>query len=95
MNKTIEKLKLEKIKEVIIKEQSRNYYDNGANIKEIIELNDCSYIPNRRAHYVENMLIFNNDMIKFNKFWLSFTGIEKPIPPYLRDRVKTKMRSRV
>ena len=86
----IEIIKLERLKQFIIDEQTNSYYDNGANIRELVPLQEYKYDVKKKAFHIVNMSIYHNDMVRFNDFWLSFTGIEDPIPPYKRSKVLSK-----
>ena len=66
----LDKMAYLKIKKIILNEYKKGYYDNAANIKEIIDLNSYDSIDENDIKYrhIENMVIYQNNMVSFNSF---------------------------
>jgi len=65
------KVVLSKIKQIIIEEMQSGYYKNGANIKEIIDINTHlmkEFNGGIDYMHVENLVIWQNGFYNFNRF---------------------------
>ena len=85
-----EKMVLESVRSILLKQSKKSYYDNGANICELVPLQEYKYDMKKKAFHIVNMSIYYNDMVRFNDFWLSFTGLDEPVPPYKINKVLSK-----
>lgn len=75
------KIALSKIKQIIIKEMQKDYYQNGVNIKEVIDINTHlmeNFVCGSDYMHVENLVIWQNGFYNFNCFnFTSSTMIKK------------------
>lgn len=85
-----ERLLLEKLRNVLLDLNNNSYYNNGANVRALIPLQKYKYDTDKKAFHIVNMSIYYNDMIKFNNFWLSFTGKEESISMHRNNNVLSK-----
>ena len=78
----LDKMAYLKIKKIILNEYKKGYYDNAANIKEIIDLNSYDSIDENDIKYrhIENMVIYQNNMVSFNSFD-RYMGCNYVVPP--------------
>ena len=81
MSKKLDKFILYKMRDVLIKEMNKGYYQNAANIKEfvplegndeIVDINEDKYI------HMNNICYYQNGMVSFNNFYVYFSGISIP-----------------
>jgi hypothetical protein len=70
INETKNKLVLLKMKDILLKEYQKSYYNNGANISEIIDLGSYNVLNNdtERIDRINNMAVYNNGFVVFNNF---------------------------
>ena len=90
MGKKFDKFVLYKMRNILIKEMNRGYYQNAANVKEfvnlegndeIIDVNEDKYI------HKKNICYYQNGMFTFNDFYVHFSGFYMP-------NIKAKKRKR-
>jgi hypothetical protein len=58
------------MKDILLKEYQKSYYNNGANISEIIDLGSYNVLNNdtERIDRINNMAVYNNGFVVFNNF---------------------------
>ncbi len=79
---TIEKIKekyvLIVVKEIMLKEMKKSYYENAGNVKEFIDI-DTHFVTdeegNESYHHIENLCIWHNGFYNFNGFNLTTSGL--------------------
>lgn len=81
----LDKMACLKIQKIILNEYKKEYYDNAANIKEIVDLNSYNSTDkdDRKYRHIENMIIYKNGMIQFNCFNRYLESIYVAPPAYL------------
>lgn len=81
----LDKITYLKIKKIILNEYKKGYYNNAANIKEIIDLNSFDSIDENNIKYrhIENMVIYQNNMVSFNCFNSNIGCNYVVLPSYL------------
>lgn len=88
-----------KIKKIILNEYKKGYYDNAANIKEIIDLDSYDSVDENDIKYrhIENMVIYQNNMVSFNSFDRYMECNYVVLPAYLwnfKDEPKQNRKSK-
>ncbi len=79
---TIEKIKekyiLIVVKEIMLKEMKKSYYENAENVKEFIDI-DTHFVTSEDGaagyHHIENLCIWRNGFYNFNCFNLTTPGL--------------------
>lgn len=82
LSNTIESLKskyiLYVVKEVMLQEMEKPYYENAVNVKEFIDINPHFVVGEGGTggyHHIENLCIWNNGFYNFNRFNLTTPAI--------------------
>lgn len=76
----ITKIALLELRQIIINEMKKGYYENAANIKEIVDIN--TYLIKKDSSsldylHVENIVYWQNGFYSFNNFTFTSTAILK------------------
>lgn len=80
IDKIIEKHTLYRIRQIIVNEYKKDYYENISNIRELVPIITKNKVDknNRKYQHIENLKIYRNGFVIFQKFNLS-------IPAFISD----------